>query len=130
MTHDDEQASILPDEEDEDAEQTAEGGMASLATSEGDGTQALQISNSDEVIDEGTANTQGGIDNDNDDKTPTGPRDSSVSHDPAVLAARRITESTADHVSIRVVQQIARVHLLTFSGLIGQNELSKISPQP
>ena len=49
-----------------------------------------------------------------------------VSHDPVVLAAGRINKSASDHVSIRVVQRIIRVHLLTFSDLIGQNELSKI----
>ena len=49
-----------------------------------------------------------------------------VSHDPAVLAAGRITKSASDHVSVRVVKQIVRVHHLNFSGLIGQNKLSKV----
>ena len=49
-----------------------------------------------------------------------------VSYDPAVLAVRGISKSASDHVSIRVVQQIIRVHLLTFLNLIRQNELSKI----
>ena len=74
--NDDERASIIPDEEDEEADHTAEGGMTSLATSDGDGTQAIQILNPDEAIDEETANTQGGVDDDdddNDDKRPTGP---------------------------------------------------------
>ena len=55
---DDERASVLPDKEDEEAEYTAEGGMTSLATSDGDGTQPMQIPNPDEANDEETANTQ------------------------------------------------------------------------
>ena len=45
--------------------------MTSVATSNGDGTQTIQISNPDEAIDEETANSQGGVDNDNNDKRPT-----------------------------------------------------------
>ena len=82
--------------------------------------------NPDEAIGADTAETQQDKDGDDDDKRPTGPRDGSVSHDPVVLAAGRISKSSSDHVSIRAVQRIVRVHLLTFSDLIGQNELSKI----
>ena len=82
--------------------------------------------NPGKTIGDDTAETQEDTNSDDDDKKPTGPRDGSVSHDPVVLAAGRISKSATDHVSIRVVQWTIRVHLLTFSDLIGQNELSKI----
>ena len=117
---DDERVSVLSDEEDE---QTAKGDVVTLVTTEGDDAQATQTLNPDEAIGDDTAETQEDKDGDNDDKKPTGPRDGSNLHDPAVLVAGRISKSAADHVSIRVVQWIVRVHLLTFSDLIGQNEL-------
>ena len=46
-----------------------------------------------------------------------------LSHDPTILAAGRINKSASDHVSIRVVQQIISMHLLTFSDLIRQKLL-------
>ena len=70
---DDERASVLPDEGDE-ADCTAEGGMTSLVASNGDGTQAILVSNPDEANDKEPANTQEGADN-IDDKRPTGPQD-------------------------------------------------------
>ena len=120
---DDERVSVLSDEEDE---QTAKGDVVTPVTTEGDDAQATQTSNPGEAIGDDAAETQEDKDGDDDDKKPTGPRDGSVSHDPAVLAAGRISKSASDHVSIRVVQQIIRVHLLTFSDLIRQNELLKI----
>ena len=90
---DDKRASVLPDEEDEEADRTAEGGMTSFVASNGDGTQAILVSNPDEANDEEPANTQEGVDDDNDDKRPAGPQDCSVLHDPAVLAAGRITKA-------------------------------------
>ena len=118
--------SVLSNEEDEEGEQTAKGTTVTPVTTEGDDTQATQTSNPGEAISDDTAETQEDKDGDNDDKKPTGPRDSSVLHDPAVLAVGRISKSASDHVSIRVVQWIIRVHLLTFSNLMGQNELSNI----
>ena len=118
---DDERVSVFSDEEDE---QTAKGDVVTRVTTEGDDAQATQIPG--ETISDDTAETQEDKDGDDDDKKPTGPRDGSILHDPVVLAAGRISKSASDHVSIRVVQQIIRVHLLTFSDLIGQNELSKI----
>ena len=85
-----------------------------------------KLLNPGEAISDDTAETQEDKDGDNDDKKPTCPRDGSILHDPVVLAAGRISKSASDHVSIRVVQWIIRVHLLTLSGLIGQNELPKI----
>ena len=85
-----------------------------------------QTSNPGKAIGDDIAETQEDKDGDDDYNKPTGPRDSPISHDPAVLAAGRISKSASDHVPIRVVQQIIRVHLPTFSDLIGQNELSKI----
>ena len=123
---DNKRVSVLSDEEDEEDEQTAKGDVVTPVTTEGDDAQATQTLNPGEAISDNTAETQEDKDSDNDDKKPTGPRDGSVSHDPAVLAAGRISKSASDHVSVRVVQQIIRVHLLTFSDLIGQNELSKI----
>ena len=38
---DDERASVLPDEEGDEADHTAEGGMTSLVASDGDGMQAM-----------------------------------------------------------------------------------------
>ena len=119
----DERVSVLSDEE---GEQTAKGTIVTPVTTEGDDAPATQTLNPGEAIGDDTAETQEDKDGDNDDKKPTCPRDSSVSHDPAVLAAGRISKSASDHMSIRVMQRIIRVHLLTFSNLIGQNELSKI----
>ena len=85
-----------------------------------------QTLNPGEAISDDKAETQEDKDSDDGDKKPTGPRDGSVSHDPAILAVGRISKSASDHVSIRVVQWIIRVHLLTFLNLIGQNELLKI----
>ena len=85
-----------------------------------------QTSNPGEAISDDTAETQEDKDGDDGGKKPAGPRDGSVLHDPVVLAAGRISKSASDHVSVRVVQWIVRVHLLTFSDLIGQNELLKI----
>ena len=116
---DDERVLVLSDEEDE---QTAKGDVVTLVTT----AQATQTSNQGKAISDDTAETQEDKDGDDDDKKPTGPRDGSILHDPAVLAAGRISKSASDHVSIRVVQWIIRVHLLTFSNLIGQNQLSKI----
>ena len=78
--------------------------MVTPAITEGDGVQPTQTSNPGEAIGEDTADTQEDKDDGNDDKKPTGPRDGSVSHDPAVLAAGRISKSASDHVSVRVVQ--------------------------
>ena len=119
----DKRVSVFSDEE---GEQTAKGNIVTPVTTKGDNAQATQTSNPGEAISDDTAETQEDKDGDDDDKKPTGPRDGSVSHDPAALAAGRISKSTSDHVSIRVVQWIIRVHLLTFSNLIGQNELLKI----
>ena len=120
----DERVSVLSDEEDEEGEQTAKGNI--VTPTKGNDAQATQTSNPVEDISDDPAETQEDKDGDDDDKKPTGPRDGSISHDPAVLAAGRISKSASDHVFVRVVQQIIRVHLLTFSNLIGQNELSKI----
>ena len=119
----DKRVSVFSDEEDE---QTVKGDVVTLVTTEGDNAQATQTSNPGKAISDDTAETQEDKDGDNDDKKPTGPRDGPVSHDPVVLAAGRISKSASDHVSIRVVQWIIRMHLLTFSDLIRQNELSKI----
>ena len=123
---DDERVSVLSNEEDEEEKQTAKGDIVTPVTTEGNDAQATQTSNPGKAISDDTAETQEDKDGDDDDKKPTGPRDGSVSHDSAVLAAGRISKSASDHVSIRVVQWIIRVHLLTFSDLIEQNELSKI----
>ena len=120
---DNERVSVLSNEEDE---QTAKDDVFTPVTTEGDDAQATQTLNPGKAISDDTAETQEDKDGDDDNKKPTGPRDGPVSHDPAVLAAGRISKSASDHVSIRVVQQIVRVHLLTFSDLIGQNELLKI----
>ena len=122
----DERVSVLSDKEDEEGKQTAKGTVVTPVTIEGNDAQATQTSNPGKAIGDDTAETQEDKDGDNDYKKPTGPRDGSVSHDSAVLAVGRISKSASDHVSIRVVQWIIRVHLLTFSNLIGQNELSKI----
>ena len=108
---DDERASVLPDEEDEENEQTAEGYMVTLATTEGDGAQPTQTSNPGKAISEDSSDTQD-KDDGSDDKKHTSPRDGSILHDPVVLAVGRNSKSASDHVSIRVVQQILRVHLL------------------
>ena len=121
-----ERVSVLPDEEDEEGEQTAKGTIVAPVTTEGDDAQATQTLNPGKAIGDDTAETQEDKDGDNDDKKPTGPRNGSISHDSAVLAAGKISKSASDHMSIRVVQWIIRVHLITFSNLIGQNELSKI----
>ena len=123
---DNERVSVLSNEEDEEDKQTAKGDVVTPVTTEGDDAQATQTSNPGKAISDDTAETQEDKDHDDDDKKPADPRNGSISHDSAVLAAGRISKSASDHVSIRVVQQIVRVHLLTFSGLIGQNELSKI----
>ena len=122
----DERVSVLSDEEDEEGEQTAKGAIFTPVTTKGHNVQATQTSNPGEAIGDDTAETQEDKDGDNGDKKPTGPRDGSVLHDPAVLAVGRISKSASDHVFVRVVQRIIRVHLLTFFNLIGQNELSKI----
>ena len=83
---DNERASVLPDEEGDEVDCTAEGGMTSLVASNCDGTQAILVLNPDEANDEEPANTQEGADDDIDDKRPTSPQDGSVLHDPAVLA--------------------------------------------
>ena len=118
---DDKRVSVVSNEEDE---QTAKGDVVTPVTTEGDNRQATQASNPGEAIGDDTAETQ--EDQDGDDDKPTGPRDGSISHDPSVLAAGRICKIASDHVSIRVVQQIVRVHLLTLPDLIRQNELSKM----
>ena len=123
---DDERVSVLSNKEDEEDKQTAKGDVITPVTTEGDDAQATQNSNPGEAICDDTAETQEDKDGDDDDKKPTGPKDGSVLHDPVVLAAGRISKSASHHVSIRVVQWIIRVHLLTFSDLIRQNELSKI----
>ena len=114
--------SVLSDED----EQNAKGDIVTPVTTEGNDAQTTQTSNPGEAIGDDTAEIQEDKDGANDDKTPTGPRDGSVSHDPVVLAAGRIGKSASDHVSIRVAQWIIRVHLLTLPNLIRQNELSKI----
>ena len=121
-----ERVSVLSNEEDEEGERTAKGTVVTPVMTEGDDAQATQTSNPGEAIGDDTAETQEDKDGDNDDKKPTDPRDDSVSRDPAVLAVGRISKSASDHMSIRVVQWIIRVLLLTFSNLIGQNELSNI----
>ena len=45
---------------------------------------------------------------------------------PFCMILQSLQQEESDHVSIRVEQWIIRVHLLTFSDLIRQNELSKI----
>ena len=74
--------------------------MVTSATTEGDGV----CSNPGKAIREDTADTPEDKDDGNDDKKHTSPRDDSVSHDPAVLAAGRISKSASDNVSIRVIQ--------------------------
>ena len=122
----DERVSVLSDEEDEEDKQTAKGKVVTPFSTKGNDAQATQTSNPGEAISDDTAETQEDKDGDNDDKKPTGPRDGSILHDPAVLAAGIISKSASDNVSIREVQQLIRAHLLTFLNLIGQNELSKI----
>ena len=122
----DKRVSVLYDEEDEEGEETAKGTIVTPVTTEGSNAQATQTSNPGEAIGDDTAETQEDKDGANDDKEPTGPRDSSILHDPAFLAVGRISKNASDHISIRVVQWIIRVHLLTFFNLIGQNELSKV----
>ena len=99
--------SVLSDEEDEEDEQTAKDDVVTPVTTEGDSAQATKTSNPGEAISDDTAETQEDKDGDDDDKKPTGPRDGSVSHDPAVLAAGRISKSASDHVSIEVVVEIS-----------------------
>ena len=96
-----ERVSVLSDEE---GEQTAKGTIVTPVRTEGNNAQATQTSNPGKAIGDDTAETQEDKDSDNDDKKPTGPRDGSILHDPAVLAAGRISKSTSDHMSIRVVQ--------------------------
>ena len=122
----DERVSVLSDKEDEEGEQTAKGAIVTPVTTEGDDAQATHTSNPGEAIGDDTAETQEEKNGDNGDKKPKGTRDGSVLHDPVVLAAGRIKKSASEHMFIRVVQQIIRVHLLTFLNLIRQNELSKI----
>ena len=119
---DDERVSVLSDED----EPIAKRDIVTPVTTEYGSAQATQTLNPGGAIGDDTAETQEDKDSDNDDKKLTGPRDGSVLHDPVVLVAGRISKSASDHVSVRVVQRIVRVHLLTFSDLIGQNELSKI----
>ena len=121
-----ERVSVLSNEEDGEGKQTAKGTIVTPVTTKGDDTQATQTLNPGKAIGDNTAETHKDKDSDNDDKKPTGPRDGSILNDPAVLAVGRISKSTSDHVSIRVVQWIIRVHLLTFLNLIRQNKLSKI----
>ena len=123
LDYGDDMVSVLSDEEDE---QTAKGDIVTPVTTEGDDAQATQTLNPGKAMGDDTAETQEDKDSDDDDKKPTGPRDGSILHDLVVLAAGRISKSASDHVSIRVVQRIIRVHLLTSLDLIGQNELSKI----
>ena len=108
----DERVSVLSNEEGEEGEQTAKGTVVTPVTTEGNDVRATQTPNPGEAISDDTAETQEDKDSDNDDKKPTGPGDGSILHDPAVLAVGRISKSTSDHVSIRVVQWIVRVHLL------------------
>ena len=108
---DDKRASVPPNEEEED-KPVAEGDIMTAATAEDDRIQLTQTSNPGEAIGEDTTDTHEDKDDGSDDKKYTSPRDGSVLHDPAVLTAGRINKSVADHVSIRVVQQIIRVHLL------------------
>ena len=119
----DERVSVLSDEE---GEQSAKGAIVTPVTTKGNNAQATQTSNPGKAISDDTAETQEDKDSDDGDKKPTVPRDGSISHDSAVLAVGRISKSASDHVSIRVVQRIIRVHLLTFLNLIRQNELPKI----
>ena len=95
LDEDDDRASVLPDEEDEEADQTVDGSVRV-----GDDAQATQTSNPSEVDDEEQANTQETTDEGINDKRPAGPQDSTVSHDPKVLAVGRITKSVLDHLSI------------------------------
>ena len=118
----DDRVSVLSDKEDEEREQSAKVAIVTPVTTEGKNAQATQTSNPGKAIGDDTAETQEDKDGDDGDKKPTGPRDGSFLHDPVVLAVGRISKSTSDHVSVRVVQQIVRVHLLTFSNLIRQNE--------
>ena len=122
----DKRVSVLSDGEDEEVKQTAKGAVVTPVTTKGNDAQATQTLNPGEAIGDDTAATQEDQDGDDGDKKPTGPTDGSISHDPAVLAVGRITKSASDHMSVRVVQQIVRVHLLIFLNLIGQNELLKI----
>ena len=98
---DDERVSVLSNEEDGEDEQTAKGDVVTPVTTEGGDAQATQTSNPGKAIGD-TAETQEDKDDDDDDKKPTGPRDGSILHDSAVLAAGRISKSASDHVSIRV----------------------------
>ena len=104
---DDERVSVLPDEE---GEQTAKGNVVTPVTTEGDNAQATQTLNPGEAIDDDTAETQEDKDGDDDDKKPTGPRDHSILHDPAVLAAGRISKSASDHMCIRPYVHMDRLH--------------------
>ena len=88
--------SVLSDEEDE---QTAKGDVVTPVTTEGDNAQATHNLNPGEAISDDTTETQEDKDGDDDDKKPTDPRDGSISHGPAVLAAGRISKSASDHVS-------------------------------
>ena len=101
---DDERVSVLSDEEDGEDEQTAKGDIVTPVTTESGDAQATQTSNPGKAIGDDTAETQEDKDDDDDDKKPTGPRDGSILHDSAVLAAGRISKSASDHVSVRVVQ--------------------------
>ena len=65
---DDDKASVLTDEEDEEAYHTVDGRITI-----GDDTQATQASNTGEVDDEEPANTQETADDGIDDKRPAGP---------------------------------------------------------
>ena len=71
--NDNERASVLPDEEDEEVDHTAEGDMTSLVVSNGDGTQVILVSSPDEANNEEPANTQEGADDDINDKKPDSP---------------------------------------------------------
>ena len=118
---DDKKAVVLPDE-DEEANQTADDDIVKV----GEHVQVAQAPVSGDINDEEVTNTQETTDEGINDKKPTGPQDGTVSHDPEVLAAGRIAKSTLDHLSVQVVQRIMRVHLLTFSELIGIEGLSSM----
>ena len=92
---DDDKASVLPNEEDEEVDQTAYDSVGV-----GDGPQATQTLNPGDIDDEEATNTQETTDESIDGKKPAGPRDGTVLHDPEVLAAGRIAKSSLDHLSI------------------------------
>ena len=93
------------EEEGEEDEQTAKGTVVTPVTTEGDDPRATQTLNPGEAIGDDTAETQ---------------------EDRMVTMMTRNLQPLETAPFRMIVQRIIRVHLLTFSNLVGQNELSKI----